>query len=240
MREVLVLDVVESAPDGVDGVGIERLEGTDDIVHIRSMGLVLIRTELLLPMIAPELGIAAQIGLADKTERADHLHRELIHLQEGRDSANSALEREVHQEGMDDIVAMMTEGYLVAAPRLSHLKQGLAAIPGAEETMGLAMVGRGVEGGNVMNELYPTLLTERTEIVDIGAIADRIDRDVNRHHSDTRHTDTRLATEELDERQRVLAAGETDEDDIAIGEETILLAALVEKAEKTLREANMF
>ena len=94
-------------------------------------------TLLQLFFIALLFGIGADVGLLTKAERTDDGEWHFAHAELDRHRGKMALEGEIHQGCVDDVVLMMTEGNLRTAKLLSQVEELLATLPGAEKTGGL-------------------------------------------------------------------------------------------------------
>ena len=55
------------------------------------------------------------------------------------------LEGDIHQESYEDIIHVMTQGYLIETIIHRKLEECLAAVPGTKETTGLAGIGGFIE-----------------------------------------------------------------------------------------------
>ena len=152
MGKVIRLHIRHARPKAMAGFGIQRLQPDEQIFHVRAVRTGFVGAGLQLLPIAPPLGDARQLGLGDETEWADDFHRKLRHLKTGRHRPEGALEGEIHQERLEDVVLMVSEGYLVAALFFGYGKKGLSARPRTEEAGGFAAVGRGVEFGLADNK----------------------------------------------------------------------------------------
>ena len=152
MGKIIRLYIRHARPKAIAGFGIQRLQPGKQLLHVRAVRTGFVGAGLELLPIATPLGDARQLDLGDKAKGANDFHRKLRHLQTGRHRPEGALEGEIHQERLEDVVLMMSEGYLVAAFFFGYGKKGLAARPRAEEAGGFVAVGRGVEFGLADNK----------------------------------------------------------------------------------------
>lgn len=226
MGKIIRLYIGHACPKAMAGFGIQRLQPGKQLLHVRAVRTGFVGAGLELLPIAPPLGDACQLGLGDETEWADDFHRKLRHLQTGRHCPKGALEGEIHQERLEDIVLMVPEGYLVAAFFFGYGKKGLAARPRTEEAGGFAAVGRGVEFGLADDEGQAMLLGAVAEVILVGVIGDVAHHDVRHHDLEAGTENLRPPPQEIDQRERVLPARETDEDAVAITNKFIITDCL--------------
>ena len=102
-----------------------------------AVGGLFVGALLQLFFIALLFGIGPDVGLLTETERPDDGEWHLAHAELDGHGGEMALEGEVHQGGVDDVVLMMTEGNLRTAKFLGQVEELLAALPGAEKAGGL-------------------------------------------------------------------------------------------------------
>ena len=82
-------------------------------------------------------GKGADIGLLTQAKRPDDGKWHLAHAQFDGHGGKMALESEIHQGSMDDVVLMMAKGYLGASQLLGEVKKLFAALPGTKKAGGL-------------------------------------------------------------------------------------------------------
>jgi len=109
------------------------LHRVEDTGYGGTVGVVLVGAQLRLFLIVVGFGVGPDVVLAAEAERTDDGEGHLAHAQFGRHGGEMALEGEVHQGSMDDIILMMAQGYLGAAEFLGEVEELLATLPGAEE-----------------------------------------------------------------------------------------------------------
>ena len=97
------------------------------------MRVGLVGAELGLLLVALHFCVGLDVGFLHRAERADDRQWHLPHLQARRHRIETALEGEIHQSCMDEVILMVPEGYLIAAELLSEVEHFFAALPGAEE-----------------------------------------------------------------------------------------------------------
>ena len=102
-----------------------------------AIGLVFVRALLELFFIVMLRGILADVGFLTKSQRTDNGEGHFAHTKLNGHGREMALEGEVHQRGVDDVILMMTKRYLGATQILSEVEELFAALPGAEKTGGL-------------------------------------------------------------------------------------------------------
>ena len=124
---------LEGTPDAVAHFWVQLFETVVNLLDVRAVRVGLVRTDFLLLLIALQFGVGLDVGLWNEAQRTDDRERHLAHLQQGGHCAETALETEVQQGRMDEIVLMMPEGYLVAAEFLCQIEHYLAAVPGTEK-----------------------------------------------------------------------------------------------------------
>ena len=110
---------------------VQLLQSCEKFGGSSSVGVMFVGTLLPLSLIMVGLGIGTDISLLTETEWPNDGQRHLLHPQLGRHCREMPLEGKVHQGGMDDVVLMVTKGYLGASKVLCHVEQLLAALPGA-------------------------------------------------------------------------------------------------------------
>ena len=89
-----------------------------------------------------------------------------------------------------------------------------------------------------MDEFHRIVCTKTLEIIEIRPVADIFYRYMHSRYLDSWHTNARLTAKQLDQRKRIFAAGEADENMIAIGEQTILFGGFVKALGETLLKFN--
>ena len=126
--------LLQRSPDGIASFGIYLLNVAEESGNGRAVGVVLVGTQLDQLLVLCQFGISGDVGFVDETERADDGQWHLAHLEQGGHRAEASLVDEVHQRGVDDVVAMVSQRNLVATKLLCEVEQLLAAVPGAEES----------------------------------------------------------------------------------------------------------
>ena len=122
MGQILGFDILHGSHDAIADVGIELFELGDEVLHLCAAALLLEWACLRLALVATEQSVTRDIAFVNQTQRTDHLNRHLLHLQEWRDSAKTALENEIHQQRLDDIILMMPQCYLIASKLLCRIE----------------------------------------------------------------------------------------------------------------------
>ena len=111
------------------------------------------------------------------------------------------LEGDVHQQGNEDIIHVMSQSYLIEPVAYSKLEERLAAVPGTEEATGLAGVGGFIEGTMQDMELDAILCTECLEIRTVGFVRNVIHDDMSRLYLDMRFINTGTLSQQTDQFQ---------------------------------------
>ncbi len=106
------------------------------------------------------------------------------------------LEGDIHQQGNEDIIHVMAQGYLVKTIIYSKLEERLAAVPGTEETTGLAGIGGFIE--RTMQDMKPDaiLCTKCLQIRTVGLVRNVIHDDMRRLYLDMRLIDAGTLSQE--------------------------------------------
>lgn len=105
------------------GFGIHLFNLVEDISHVRTVGIALVRTKFLLFLIFLHRGPSRQIAFLHHTERTDDGHRKLTHAQPGRHGGELSLKTEVQQGGMQNVILVMSQSNLVASQFLGRLEK---------------------------------------------------------------------------------------------------------------------
>ena len=138
------------------------------------------------------------------------------------------LEGDIHQQGNEDIIHVMTQGYLIKTIIYSKLEERLAAVPGTEETTGLTGIGGFIERTVQYMEPDTILCTEILQIRTVCLVRNAIHDDMRRLHLDMRFEDTGTLSQQPNQFQGILTATQSNENAITIFQEMIIHTALVE------------
>ena len=111
----------------------------ENLLDAGAVGVGFVWTELDEFLILLLFGILTDVIFVTEAEWADYGEGHLLHAEFGGHGGEMALEGEVHQGGVDDVVLVVAEGNLGAAKLLSEVEELLAALPGAEEAGGLGL-----------------------------------------------------------------------------------------------------
>ena len=98
----------DSPPKGESCLGVQLLHGVEEPDDGSAVGLVFVRAVLHQLFVVGEFGVTADVGFVDEAERPDDGQWHLAHLQSDRHSIEAPLKREVHQGGVQNVVAMVT------------------------------------------------------------------------------------------------------------------------------------
>ena len=110
---------------------VQVLQLCEKVGGSSSVSVMFVWTLLPLSLIMMSLGIGADVSFVAETERSDNGQRHLLHAQLGRHGREMTLEDKVHQGGMNDVVLMVTKGYLGTSKSLGGIEQLLATLPRA-------------------------------------------------------------------------------------------------------------
>ena len=111
------------------------------------------------------------------------------------------LEGDIHQQGNEDIIHVMAQGYLVKTIIYSKLEERLATVPRTEKTTGLAGIGGFIERTMQDMEFDAILCTEILQIRTVGLVRNVIHDDMSRLHFDMRFIDTGTLSQQTDKFQ---------------------------------------
>ena len=111
------------------------------------------------------------------------------------------LEGDIHQQGNEDIIHVMAQGYLIESMAYSKLEERLAAVPGTEEATGLSGNGGFIKRTMKDMELDAILCTEILQIRAVGLVRNVIHDDMSRLHFDMRFIDTGTLSQQTDKFQ---------------------------------------
>ena len=171
-------------PEAVPCLRIESLQALEDVAHvlpsrclfIGAWGLLLLETLLSSYLCYP--------GLLDETEGTDELQGIVFHGHLGTDGAGMALEGEVHEPGREDVILVMTEGYLVETMFRGKGEEEFAAVPGTEEAAWLACVGPFLEATVQQVKPDTQFSTELLKVSAGGLVRDVVHDDMGGLHGD--------------------------------------------------------
>ena len=111
------------------------------------------------------------------------------------------LEGDIHQQGNEDIIHVMAQGYLIEPMAYRKLEERLAPVPGTEEATGLSGIGGFIERTMKDMELDAILCTEILQIRTVGLVRNVIHDDMSRLHFDMRFIDTGTLSQQTDKLQ---------------------------------------
>jgi len=106
---------VQGSPDTEAGLRVYLFDGVVKTFYLCTVRVCLIGTAFRLFLIASHLCVCLDVGFLHHTERSDDCEGHLAHLQARRHGVEAALEGEIHQGCMDQVILMVAEGDLVAA-----------------------------------------------------------------------------------------------------------------------------
>ena len=89
-----------------------------------------------------------------------------------------------------------------------------------------------------MDEFHPIFCAKTFEIIEVRPVANIFYRHMHSRYLYRGHTNASLTAKQLDQRKRIFAAGEADENMIAIGEQTILFGGFMKAFGETLLKFN--
>ena len=111
------------------------------------------------------------------------------------------LKGDVHQQGNEDIIHVMSQSYLIEPVAYRKLEERLATVPGTEEATGLSGIGGFIERTMKDMELDAILCTEILQIRAVGFVRNVIHDDMSRLHFDMRLIDTGTLSQQTDKFQ---------------------------------------
>lgn len=219
-REFIV--PIQGIPHGVSGVGIVLFYLPKKFLHLGAVGVVLVGAALDLLLITPQLGIAGDVAFFYHAERTDDAQGHLSHLEQRGHSVETSLIDEVHEGGGKQVVLMVPKGYLIAPQLLGKVEHNLPPVPRTQETGRLAPQFGGVfERCGPDMQRHVELLAEMLQVLGRCLVGD-----IGHAHMEGLDAESRMlylgpACEHLEEAQRILAAGQTNEDAVAVFKQAV-------------------
>ena len=141
------------------------------------------------------------IRLMYETERTDNGKRIMFQRKTGLHGGMRTLEGDVHQQGNEDIIHVMSQGYLVKTIIYSKLEERLTSVPGTEEATGLSWISGFIERTMKDMELDAILSTEILQIRTVCLVRNVIHDDMSGLHFDMRFIDTGTLSQQTDKFQ---------------------------------------
>ena len=138
------------------------------------------------------------------------------------------LKGDVHEQGNEDIIHVMAQGYLVKTIIYSKLEKRLTSVPGTEEATGLSGIGGFIERTMKDMELDAILCTEILQIRAVGFVRNVIHDDMSRLHFDMRFIDTGTLSQEAHQFQRILSTAQGNENPVPILQKMIVNTSFIE------------
>ena len=138
------------------------------------------------------------------------------------------LEGDVHQQGNEDIIHVMSQSYLIEPVAYSKLEERLAAVPGTEEATGLTGIGRFIKRTMKDMELDAILGTEILQIRTVGLVKNVIHNDMSRLHFDMRFIDTGTLSQQTNQFQRILSTTQGYKNMVTILQKVIIHTSFIE------------
>ena len=219
----------QGGPEGGAAIGVDLLHVCEQFAGLGAGGVVLEGAGLDLTVIPLTLRVFGDLFLVDEAEGTNDGKRHLIQRQPRCHRGEFAGEGHVHQEGLEDIVAVVAKGYFVAANLLGESEQGVASIAGAEEAMVLvaAVVVALVVGSGKMVKVNALLMAEILQVGDVRLVAGIGNGDMCGGDGDAWAENLLLCAEQLDESEGILASAECDEDVVAVLQQPVFIARLM-------------
>lgn len=121
--------MLQGVPYRIPGFRAELFDTFENLFHVRTVGVGLIRAQFGLFGIVAQGCPLFEVGFMHHAERADDGHGKLPHLQPCGHGGELPLESQVEQGGVQDVILMVSEGNLVAMQFLGHGEKHLAAVP---------------------------------------------------------------------------------------------------------------
>ena len=138
------------------------------------------------------------------------------------------LEGDIHQQGNEDIIHMMAQGYLVKTIIYRKLEERLAAVPGTKEATGLTGIGGFIKRTMKDMKLDAILCTEILQIRTVGLVRNVIHDDMSRLHFDMRLIDAGTLSQQTDKFQRILASTQGNKNTVPILQKMIVNTSFIE------------
>mgnify|MGYP000081885034 FL=1 len=186
------------------------------------MGVRLVGAELLLFAVALQCRPGCEVALVHHAQRTDDRHGKLAHLQPGGHRAELALERKVEQQRVQDVVLMVAQRNFVATQFLRHGEEHLPAVPRTEEAGAFARVGTRVERGLAHDEAHAAHGGEVLQVSRVAFVVDVGHAHVQGRERELRAMDAGAARHEVEQGERVFAAGQAEQDVVAVVQQMVL------------------
>ena len=119
----------------------------------------------------------------------------------GQHGGMRTLKGDVHQQGNEDIIHVMSQSYLIEPVAYRKLEERLTSVPGTEEATGLTGIGGFIKRTMKDMELDAILCTEILQIRAVGLVRNVIHDDMSRLHFDMRLIDTGTLSQQTDKFQ---------------------------------------
>ena len=119
----------------------------------------------------------------------------------GLHSGMRTLKGDVHQQGNEDIIHVMSQSYLIEPVAYRKLEERLTSVPGTEEATGLSGIGGFIKRTMKDMELDAILCTEILQIRAVGLVRNVIHDDMSHLHFDMRFIDTGTLSQQTDKFQ---------------------------------------
>ena len=138
------------------------------------------------------------------------------------------LKGDIHQQGNEDIIHMMAQGYLVKTIIYRKLEERLTSVPGTEEATGLTGIGGFIKRTMKDMELDAILCTEILQIRAVGLVRNVIHDDMSRLHFDMRFIDTGTLSQQTDQFQGILSTTQGYKNMVTIFQKPVIDTSLIE------------
>ena len=196
--------LLQGLPDRVAGFGIQALHLSEQAGDGGAVGVALMGAQFGHGPVAGHLSIATDVCLVNEAQRTDDAQRHLAHFEACGHCAEASLKCQVHQGRVDEVVAMVPKGYLVAAQLLRKIEQLLAAVPRAEEARRLTLRLLKAGGNHVQRHLQ--IIAELLKVVSRSLVADILHPHMNRLDTKSGMMNLCPAAQQFRKKQGVLAA----------------------------------
>ena len=123
---------------------------------------------------------------------------------------------------------MMAQGYLVKTIIYSKLEERLTAVPGTEETTGLAGIGGFIERTMQDMEFDAILCTKCLQIRTVGLVRDVIHNDMRRLYLDMRLIDASTLSQQTDQFQGILSTTQGYKNMVTIFQKPVIDTSFIE------------
>ena len=215
---------LDGAENTLPHAGIGVLQRAQQLLDFLALGAAVHRTGIVHNGQLQPLGKRADVGLRRVYHRADDRHTGAIQIGHRQKAAESAFVQQRHEHGLNHIVKMMAERDLVAAVCLGGAVERAAAHVRAQRARVFLLADvkhDGLDVGLLRDKFHTQLLAQRRNRREIHLVIAHLQRD----GLDLEFLGVEAAQpcERRQQRQRVLAAGHADRNDVAFFYHMVLI-----------------